>query len=124
MKIGHSWTTFKVLGKISMIKIIPRSRNCFILAFLQVMSYQIPVFFIVSSSTYWLLKDLASLLRHLNNSRFTIHLLILPSPIIFNDTRIDVIWLFGSFFYYCHYYFSRPSSSPLLISFLLHHVIL
>ena len=41
---GHSWTTFKVLEKTFMIKTIPKSQNCFYLAFLQIMMHQIHVF--------------------------------------------------------------------------------
>ena len=37
-------TLFKVLEKTSMIKMIPKSQNCFYLAFLQIMMHQIHVF--------------------------------------------------------------------------------
>ena len=48
------------------------------------------------------------LLSHLNNSHFLIHMLSLPSPAIVH-TRFNDNWLFVSFFYYCHYYFSLVS---------------
>ena len=44
MKEGHSWTTFQVLEKTFIIKVIPKSQNCFYLAFLQIMMHQIHVF--------------------------------------------------------------------------------
>ena len=58
----HSWTVFKVLQKTSMIKMIPRSQNCFYLEFLQIKMHQIHVFSMLPSNTYWLLKDLTSFL--------------------------------------------------------------
>ena len=92
-----------------MIKMNFRYQNCFYLAFLQIVMPQIHVFWMLPSNTYWLLKDLTSfsylLLSHLINSHFSSHMLTLLSPTIvlirFNDN-----WLFVSFFYYCHYYFS------------------
>ena len=44
-------------------------------------------------------------MNHLKYSCFSIHILKLPSPAIVH-TRFNDNWLFVSFFYYCHYYFS------------------
>ena len=44
IKGGHSRTTYKVLEKTFMIKIISISQNCFYLAFLEIMMHQIHVF--------------------------------------------------------------------------------
>ena len=43
MKGWHTWTTFKMLAKTFMIKMIPNSRKSFYLVFLQTMMYQIHV---------------------------------------------------------------------------------
>ena len=98
---------FQSIGENIHEQIIPKSQNCFCLVFLQIMMHQIHVFWMLTSNTYSLLKDLMSLLLTLESfkiySHFSIHMLTLPSPIIvhtvFNDN-----WLFISFFC-CHYYF-------------------
>ena len=48
MKGRHSWATFEVLEKTFIIKMIPKSENCFYLEFLQVMMHQINMFFFFS----------------------------------------------------------------------------
>ena len=68
-----------------MIKMIYKSQNCFYLAFLQIIMHQIQVFWMPPSNTYWLPKDLTSLLltlESLKDSHFWIHMLRLPCPII------------------------------------------
>ena len=61
----YSWTTFEVLEKTFMIKMVSKSQNCFYLAFLYIMMDQIHIECITSwmlpSNTYCLLKDLTSL---------------------------------------------------------------
>ena len=65
IKGGHSWATFKILETKFMIKMISKSPNYFYLAFLQIMMHKINVFWMQSSNTYWLLKDLTSLSQNL-----------------------------------------------------------
>ena len=83
-----------------------KSQNCFCLAFLQIMMYQIHIFWMLPSNTYWLLKYLTSLNSWVvwNIHIFSMHILILPSLTIVH-TRFNDNWLLLSFFYYCHYYF-------------------
>ena len=73
---------------------IPKSQNCFYLAFLQIMMHQIHVSWILQSNTYWLLKDLTSLLLTTESFETFILMLTMPSPIIvhtkLNDNRLFV----------------------------------
>ena len=91
-----------------MIKMIPKSQNCLYLAFLQMMMYQTHAFWMLPSDTYWLLKDLTSLLLTLELFEiltFLKNILTLLSSTIVHK-RFNHNWLFVSFFYYCHYYIS------------------
>ena len=63
----QSWTTFPVLEKTFIIKVIPKSQNCFYLAFLQIIMHQKHVFWMLPSNRHWLLKDLTSLLLTLES---------------------------------------------------------
>ena len=101
MKVGHSWTTFKVLEKTFMIK---RILKISVFPLFGISSNNDASNIYILNATihiYWLLKDLTSFLRtflsRLNNSHFSIYILTLPTPRIvytrFNDTR-----LFVSFF--------------------------
>ena len=58
MKGRHSWATFEVLEKTFIIKMIPKSENCFYLEFLQVMMHQINmfVFLFYQSFLSWTVK--------------------------------------------------------------------
>ena len=91
-KGGHSWTTFKVLEKTFMIKMVSKSQNCFYLAFVYIMMHQIHVeciaFWMLPSNTYCLLIDLTSLWLTLESfERFTFLNTYLNTTVSNNSSR-------------------------------------
>ena len=116
MKGGYSSTTFKILKKTLIVKMISKSQKYFYLVFVSVMMHQIQVFSKLSYKTYWLLKDPDTSLTNfwvvLKDLHFWINMLTLLSPIMvhtrFNDNRllvtffiIAIIFLFLSVFTLC-----------------------